>query len=407
MNWSYVEEGARTPIGFSFAGISAGLKVSGKKDLALILAPANSVCSGLFTQSAVRASCVDLCEKRITKNRGLIRAIIINSGHANACTGNSGLLDSLKATKELAKLLKLDEQEIIICSTGVIGVPLPINNLVKNLPNLVDALDVNSFQNASEAILTTDLASKKVSIETYIEDRCVKIAAIAKGSGMIYPNMATMLGFLTCDVGIPKPIWDDMIKEAVRLSFNAISVDGETSTNDSFIAINSGEKIDNKYLSTIQEGINIVCKDLAKAIARDGEGANCLLEVTVKGAKTESDALKLARSVTNSALVKTAIHGCDPNWGRIISAAGNAGVELDLITVDLYIGDYQILNKGVITCFKKDEVINYMRSKINGLTLPDETIKIIINLNIGNAQAQCWGCDLSKEYIEINSEYTT
>ena len=274
MNWSYVEDGVTTPSGFYFAGISAGLKISGKNDLALILAPTNSVCGGGFTQSVVRASCVDISEERIKRNSGLIRAIIINSGYANACTGETGSLDSLKVTSELAKLLKVKEEEILICSTGIIGVPLPINKLVNNLPNLVKALELNNFQAASEAILTTDIKAKKVSIEICIEGRHVKIAAFAKGSGMIYPNMATMLCFLTCDVGISKSIWDYMISQAVKLSFNAISVDGETSTNDSFIAINSGEKIDDKYLPIIQEGINLICTDLAKAIARDGEGAN-------------------------------------------------------------------------------------------------------------------------------------
>ena len=255
-----MSDGEEKPDGFSFAGIVAGLKDSKKKDLALILAPKNSICTGLFTQSTVRASCVDICEQRIKKSSGQIRAILINSGQANACTGDFGTQHTLIATKEVSQLLGINEEEVLMCSTGVIGVPIQIKNLIDNLPNLVKELKINSLQNAAEAILTTDLVDKKITIETFIEGRKVKISGFAKGSGMIYPNMATMLAFLTCDVGVDKEDWDKMITIAVKKSFNAISVDGETSTNDSFIGINSGNKIDKKFLSKIQAGIDIVCK---------------------------------------------------------------------------------------------------------------------------------------------------
>ena len=406
-NWSFVSNGEETPNGFSFSGISAGLKDSKKKDLALILAPENSTCSGLFTQSIVRASCVDICEERIKKSSGLIRAILINSGQANACTGDFGMEHTLIATKEVSKLLGINEDEVLMCSTGVIGIPIKIKNLINNLPELVKELKKNNFQNAAEAILTTDLVDKKISIETFIEDRKVKISGFAKGSGMIYPNMATMLAFLTCDVGVEKEEWDKMISIAVEKSFNAISVDGETSTNDTFIGINAGKKIDKKFLSKIQSGIDMVCQSLAKKIARDGEGANCLLEVLVQGAKNNADALKMAKSICNSSLVKTAIHGCDPNWGRIISAAGNSGIDFKLDFLDLYIGNFQILNKGKLNKYDSNKVTNYMRTKMNGSYLVEDIISITLNLHSGSAQGTAWGCDLSKKYVEINSEYTT
>ncbi len=407
MNWSHCNYHEYKPKGFLFAGIAAGLKDSKKKDLALIVAPQNSICSGIFTQSIVKAACIDVCKQRIKKSSGFIRAILINSGHANACNGEIGMRDSLIATRALSRELGLNEEQILICSTGLIGVPIPMNKLLNNLPVLVNSLKVNDFVSASEAILTTDLRPKRIAIETFLDGKNIKIAAFAKGSGMIYPNMATMLSFLTCDVGIEKYKWDKMIKKAAQLSFNAISVDGETSTNDSFLAINSGPKISDKYLPALQEGINYVCQNLAKSIVRDGEGSNCLLEVLVIGISSDSDALKIAKSIINSSLVKTAIHGCDPNWGRIVAAAGNAGIDFVFTNLDLFIGDFQILYHGNLIDFEKEKVAEYMKEKLNGDYLTNDTIKITLNLNNGDGKAKAWGCDLSKKYIEINSEYTT
>ena len=406
-NWSYVSDGNLLPKGFSFAGISAKLKESTKRDLALIIAPENAICSGFFTQSNARASCVDLCERRLEMTQGKIRAILINSGQANACTGQVGIEHCLIATKRLGELLNLKEEQILICSTGIIGVPIPINNLVEHLPHLISGLDTNSFNNASEAILTTDLVSKRSIVKTKINGRSIVIAGMAKGSGMIYPNMATMLAFLTCDVKIAKEYWDQMIQNALSLSFNAISVDGDTSTNDSFLAINAGDEIDNKFLPIIQQGLNRVCEDLAKSIARDGEGANCLLEVAVEGTQNDLDAIKVAKSICNSSLVKTAIHGCDPNWGRIISAAGNSGVKFDFSHIDLMIGQYLILEKGTIKNFDKEEVSQYMQLRMNATYLIDDTVSILLRINQGKGRGKAWGCDLSRRYIEINSEYTT
>ncbi len=406
-NWSFINEGELTPEGFTFAGVSAGLKDSKNKDLALIVAPKGSICSAMFTQSIVRAPCIDICKERINNSSGCIRAILINSGQANACTGDVGIHHSYIATAKIAELLGINEEEVLLCSTGVIGVPLKINSLVNNLPKLVSELKFNNLDNAAEAILTTDLVAKRISIETIIDGRKIKIAGIAKGSGMIYPNMATMLAFLTCDVGIEKKVWDNMISIAVEKSFNAISVDGETSTNDSFIAINSGKIIDTKFLPIIQSGVDIVCQYLARNIARDGEGANCLLEVLVEGANCTEDAIKIAKSICNSSLVKTAIHGCDPNWGRIISAAGNAGVNFKLDLVDLYIGNYQILEKGRLCQYDSKRISYFLKTRMQGKYLEEDTVQIKFKLNDGKFKGTAWGCDLSKKYVEINSEYTT
>ena len=407
MSWILLNDSEKTPDSFLFSGISAGLKVSKKKDLALILAPPNSIFTGFFTNSAARASCVDICISRLQESMGLVRAIIINSGQANACTGDRGLVDTLAVTKKLGDALGIPNNQILMCSTGVIGEPIPINNLIKKLPLLVKRLDRRNLKDVSEAILTTDTVPKKFIIERYIEGRRIRIVGFAKGSGMIYPDMATMLAFIICDVGIEKKIWDEMIRDSLRSSFNSISVDGETSTNDSFIAINSGDSIKKKYLPIIHEGIDIVCKKLAKSIARDGEGSNCLIEVIVKNANNESDALKIARSIANSMLVKTAIHGCDPNWGRIIGAAGNAGVKFKVNELDLLIGEFQILRKGKLMFFEKEKVSNFLKTKMNGDYLVDDIVQITLNLNHGVSQGIAWGCDLSKQYVEINSEYTT
>ena len=407
MAWTFINDSEKIPDNFLFSGISAGLKVSKKKDLALILAPPNSIFTGFFTNSAVRASCVDICISRLQESLGLVRAILINSGQANACTGDKGLIDSLAATKELGDILGISESQILMCSTGVIGEPIPIKKLINKLPLLVNKLDERNFKDASEAILTTDLVSKSFIVERYIAGRRIRIAGFAKGSGMIYPNMATMLAFIVCDVGIEKKTWDAMLKDSLQTSFNSISVDGETSTNDSFIAINSGELIEKQYLPIIHEGIDIVCKKLAQSIARDGEGANCLIEVIVENAKNKSDALKIAKSISNSMLVKTAIHGCDPNWGRIIGAAGNTGVQFKLNDVDLFIGEFQILRKGNLTFFDKEKVGSYIKSKMNGDYLVNDIVRITLNLNQGKSKSIAWGCDLSKKYVEINSEYTT
>ena len=407
--WSPIPGGITAPLGFQASAIHAGLKPSGKFDLSLILAPENAICAGTFTQSVVRAECVNLCVERLCRNDGKARAILVNSGQANACTGSRGLEDSLLASKSLAKKLDISEEDILICSTGVIGQPIPMQNLLQGLGPLVEGLSYQGSGNVAKAILTTDLREKEIAIEAHLGGRLIRIGGIAKGSGMIHPNMATMLGFLTCDAGLPKDVWLEMIKRIANSSFNSISVDGDTSTNDTFLAFCAGEILDSGYYKEIEIGLQLVSTFLAKAIARDGEGSNCLIEVKVEGANTKENARLIARTISSSSLVKTAVHGCDPNWGRIIAAAGRSGVIFRPEDVSLWIGSFQLMKNGLPMDFDRCSVANHMKEKMlnKGINLEDETLIIKLQIGKGNQEATAWGCDLSDQYVHINADYTT
>jgi len=406
--WSLIPGGITAPDGFQASGISAGLKTAGNKfDLALILAPKKALCTGTFTQSLVRAKCIDLCIERLFNTSGRARAIVINSGQANACTGKRGLDDSIVATRAVAKKLGILESEVLLCSTGVIGEPIRMQNLLKGVDLLVNSLSDVGSRDAAKAILTTDLIEKEIAIEGYLGDKRVRIGGIAKGSGMIHPNMATMLAFLTCDVELPKDVWDSMIKRVVNSSFNVISVDGDTSTNDSFLAFCGGETLDKEYFHELEIGLNLVSTTLAKSIARDGEGSNCLIEVKVEGAQSLIDAQIIARTICSSSLVKTAIHGCDPNWGRILAAAGRAGIRFSPDDVSLWIGSFQIMSKGLPIAFNRKLVSNYMNEIVRLDTSNKETLFICLRIGDGEHDSFAWGCDLSSQYIHINADYTT
>ena len=405
--WFPKEGGITFPKGFKASGIKAGLKSSGKPDLALLLAPEGAVCSGSFTQSAIRAACVDLCLDRLQSQNGLVRAVLINSGQANACTGERGLLDSLKATKTLSRLLQLKTEEVLICSTGVIGQPIPIISLLSKLEDLVCELNEEGGLRAAQAILTTDLREKEFAFQAELGGKIVRIGGMAKGSGMIHPNMATMLGYLTCDAYVPQPIWSSMIERVVNSSFNLITVDGDTSTNDSLIAFASGQEIECQYWDALEIGLTNLAQQLAKAIARDGEGANCLIEVQVDGSDSINDARTIARTICSSALVKTAVHGKDPNWGRIVAAAGNSGVPIFMENISLWIGPYQLIRAGVPLDVDQFEISHYMNEKMNGIYLETDTILIKLNVGKGSESGVAWGCDLSDQYVRINADYTT
>ena len=405
--WSPISGGITSPDGFLAAGISAGLKPSGKKDLALLYAPEGSSCSGTFTQSLARAYCVDLCINRLKVSEGKIRAVVINSGQANACTGSRGKIDSEIITHKLAHLLGLSKEEVLICSTGVIGEPIPVERVNMHLDLLVNSLDKTASSDAANAILTTDLQVKQIAYEAFINGRRVRIGGMAKGSGMIHPSMATMLSYITCDVGVDRKLWSDMIKGVAESSFNAITVDGDTSTNDTFLAFCSGEELDPKSLSILEEGLHLTAQYLAKSIARDGEGANCLLEIKVEGADSDLDAHAIARTIASSSLVKTAIHGSDPNWGRIIAALGRAGKSFNLQDVQLWIGPYKIFSNGLPLDFDRQIVSSFMQARLKGKYLIDDLISIKLRIGLGKGSATAWGCDLSDQYVRINADYTT
>ena len=405
--WSPISGGITSPNGFLAAGISAGLKPSGKKDLALLYLPDGSCCSGTFTQSVARAYCVDLCINRLKATQGKIRAVVINSGQANACTGSRGKIDSEIITHELSKRLGLSDEEVLICSTGVIGEPIPVERVNSHLDTLVESLDKKANLDAATAILTTDLQVKQIAYQAVLGGRRVCIGGMAKGSGMIHPSMATMLSYITCDVGIDNILWSKMIKRVADSSFNAITVDGDTSTNDTFLACSSGAELESKYLSILEEGLNLTAQYLAKAIARDGEGANCLIEVNVEGALSDLDAHEIARTIASSSLVKTAVHGSDPNWGRIIAALGRASSSFNLDDVKLWIGPYEIFSDGRPLAFDREIVSKFMKARLKGKYLIDDLINIRLKIGVGNHSATAWGCDLSDQYVRINADYTT
>lgn len=405
--WHPIEGGVTAPKGFLAAGITAGLKASGKADLSLVVAPPGAVCAGTFTTSVVRAACVDLCADRLAATGGRARAVLTNSGQANACTGDRGLVDSLRATGSLAQRLGLDDDEVLICSTGVIGVPIPMEILLAGLDPLVAALSPEGGDGAARAILTTDLIDKQIAFEADLGGRRVRIGGMAKGSGMIHPAMATMLAMLSCDAGVPAEVWQAMVKRAVDRSFNAITVDGDTSTNDCFLAFAAGEPLNPEHFDSLEAGLTQVSQHLARAIARDGEGATCLIEVQVEGAATDADARAIARTICGSSLVKCAIHGRDPNWGRILAAAGRSGVVFDPGAVALWLGNHQLMAAGQPLAFDRPAASIYIRDRAAAAYLQDDTVLIRLGVGTGPGQGRAWGCDLSDQYIRINADYTT
>ena len=405
--WHPTPGGVTAPKGFLAAGITAGLKASGKADLSLVVAPPGAVCAGTFTTSVVRAACVDLCADRLAATGGRARAVLTNSGQANACTGDRGLVDSLRATGSLAQRLGLDDDEMLICSTGVIGVPIPMEILLAGLDPLVAALSPEGGDGAARAILTTDLIDKQIAFEADLGGRRVRIGGMAKGSGMIHPAMATMLAVLSCDAGVPAEVWQAMVKRAVDRSFNAITVDGDTSTNDCFLAFAAGEPLNPKYFDALEAGLTAVSQHLARAIARDGEGATCLIEVQVSGTAGDAEAITVARTVCGSSLVKCAVHGRDPNWGRILAAAGRSGVAFDPGAVALWLGDHQLMAAGQPLPFDRPAASGYIRDRAAAAYLQDDTVLIRLGVGTGPGQGRAWGCDLSGQYIRINADYTT
>ncbi|MFM8278345.1 MAG: bifunctional glutamate N-acetyltransferase/amino-acid acetyltransferase ArgJ [Cyanobium sp.] len=406
-SWIPIAGGITAPRGFQAAGITAGLKPSGNPDLALLLAPEGAVCAGTFTTSLVRAACVDLGAERLARRGGRARAVLINSGQANACTGARGMEDSLRATEALAQRLALEPEEVLICSTGVIGVPIPMDTLVTGLEPLVAALSVHGGGAAARAILTTDLIDKQIALEADLGGRRVRIGGMAKGSGMIHPDMATMLGYLSCDAGLPADAWQSLVRRAVDRSFNAITVDGDTSTNDTVLAFAGGEPLPEPLWPQLERGVTAAAQHLARAIARDGEGATCLIAVRVEGTAAEAGARRIARTVCGSALVKCAVHGRDPNWGRIVAAAGRAGVPFDPEAVALWLGDHQLMERGQPLAFDRAAASRYLRERAAGAYLQDDTVAIRLQLGEGPGAGIAWGCDLSDQYVRINADYTT
>jgi glutamate N-acetyltransferase / amino-acid N-acetyltransferase len=411
-DWQVVSGGVTAPKGFKAAGITAGLKASGAKDLTLILSETEAIAAGVFTTTQVRAACVDYCRQRL-QDKASARAILCNAGQANAATGEGGWQDAIACAELLAEQLQISPNEILLASTGVIGQRIKMDALAQAIPQLVTAASVEGGKEAAQAIITTDLVTKEIALETTIEGRPVRIGGIAKGSGMIHPNMATMLAFITCDAAVATGLWQEMLKRAVDKSFNQITVDGDTSTNDTVIALANGESrttaiTDKSRNAHVLEGmLTAVCQHLAKAIARDGEGATCLIEVEVSGASDERAASQIAKTIVGSSLVKSAIFGRDPNWGRIAAAAGRAGVKFYQDELTIKLGDILLMENGQPLPFDRAAASEYIKQAAAGEYLTGDTVSISVCIGAGSGISVAWGCDLTYKYVEINAEYTT
>ncbi|MEC4817516.1 MAG: bifunctional ornithine acetyltransferase/N-acetylglutamate synthase [Scytonema sp. PMC 1069.18] len=411
-DWQEITGGVTAPRGYRAAGITAGLKPSGLPDLALILSDVEAIAAGVFTTSHVKAACVDYCRQRL-QAKHIARAILCNAGQANAATGPDGWLDALDSAKALAEALNISSELVLLASTGVIGKRIPMDTLKAGIPKLVAALSETGSDAAAGAIITTDLVTKSIALETTISDRPVRIGGIAKGSGMIHPNMATMLAFVTCDAAVSPTLWQQMLSRATEKSFNSITVDGDTSTNDSLIALANGQSRTpaitemGTEAEKLEAMLTAVCQHLAKAIARDGEGATCLIEVQVTGAHNEQAAGQVAKTIAGSSLVKSAIFGRDPNWGRIAAAAGRAGVPFEQEDLKIQLGDFVLMENGQPLPFDRRAANAYLKKAAEGAYLKEDTVAIVVSLGNGSGSSSAWGCDLSYDYVKINAEYTT
>jgi glutamate N-acetyltransferase/amino-acid N-acetyltransferase len=400
-NWNAIEGSIATPRGFRAAAAAAGIKKApGALDLALIVCDApGASAAGVFTTNRAAAAPVLLCREHLKKNRGRARAIIANAGNANACTGRGGMIAAERTARAVAELLEVQPHEVFVSSTGVIGTPLNVDLILDQLPGMKERLSVESAPEAARAIMTTDGFPKTAVLQSQISGKTVTVAGIAKGAGMIHPHMATMLSYIATDAAVAPATLQKMLCAAVDDSFNRITVDGDTSTNDSVIALASGEsgmtiRPGTPAAKHFLRGLTEVCQTLAKMIVRDGEGASKVARVQVCGARTASDADRVARAVANSPLVKTALAGGDPNWGRIVCAAGYSGAAIDAAKIDVRVNGLYLCRRGIHAGF--DEAAAKAELDKSELT-------VRIDLHQGKADAWLWTCDFTHEYIRINA----
>ena len=394
--------GVTSPQGFHAGATYAGIKKKAKDslDLGILFSEVPCVATALFTTNRIKAAPVILSQQRLQAGRA--RAVVINSGCANSCTGEQGLADAIEMAGLAAQGIGLSPEDVLVASTGVIGQRLPMEQLRAGMSQL--ALSKDGGHELARAIITTDTLPKEVAVAVRVQDSEFIIGGVAKGAGMIHPDLATLLCFITTDAAVDQDFIKPALRKAVDVSFNMVSIDGDTSPNDMVLIMANG-LAGNKPVSpgsaqadVFQQALDRVCIYLAKSIARDGEGASKLIEVTVSGAYSMAEARLAARTIVSSPLVKTAVHGSDPNWGRIIAAVGRSGVEVVESRIDLYIGDICVVKSGNPLTFNKQGVIDIMVGS---------EVPVSLQLNLGNATATAWGCDLSEEYVTINSQYTT
>jgi glutamate N-acetyltransferase / amino-acid N-acetyltransferase len=411
-DWQEITGGVTAPRGYRAAGITAGLKPSGLPDLALIVSDVEAIAAGVFTTSYVRAAPIDYCRQHL-QAKASARAILVNAGQANAATGEQGWRDALESANVLGQELNISADSILLASTGVIGQRIRMDALLSGIPQLVAALSETGSDAAAQAIVTTDLVTKSIALETTIDDRPVRVGGICKGSGMIHPNMATLLAFVTCDAAVSTSLWQQMLSRAADKSFNQITVDGDTSTNDTLIALANGQSRTaaitemGPEAEKLEAMLTAVCQYMAKAIARDGEGATCLIEVQVTGAPDDKAARQIAKTIVGSSLVKSAVFGRDPNWGRIAGAAGRAGVPFEQENLRIQLGDFLLMENGQPLTFDRAAASSYLKQAASGAYLKEDTVLISVSVGNGHGTGQAWGCDLSYDYVKINAEYTT
>ncbi len=398
-----VEGGSLTTArGFAAGATYAGLKTyaEDKLDLALLLSEAPCAAAGVFTTSTIRSPSVTVSQEHLS--HGPVRGLVVNAGIANTCVGDQGYKDAKEMAAQAAKLLSLRQEEVLVCSTGIIGVELPMALIGSGLAKI--ELSVDGGHGMARAMMTTDTRPKEVAVSLELDGRQVHIGGVTKGSGMIHPNMATMLAFVATDAAVDPVYLDATLRDVADRSFNMVTVDGDTSTNDTLLVLANGLAA-NRPISagstdadTFKEALEQVCVHLSQELARDGEGATRLITVDVASAKDTADARKAARTIASSNLVKSAVYGADPNWGRIMMALGRSGAAAEESKIDLYLNGVCIMQEGKPIPFHRDAVVALMRGT---------EVTIRLDLHRGQGDATAWGCDLTEEYVIINSAYTT
>jgi glutamate N-acetyltransferase/amino-acid N-acetyltransferase len=399
-----IKGGVTAPAGFLAAGVHADIKGKGgtKKDVAVLFSRVPCAAAGVYTINKVKAAPVLLSQQRTAGGR--LQAIVVNSGNANACTGEQGLKDAAVMAELTAKALGLEPADVAVASTGVIGVQLPMERVKAGIAKAASSISADGGQAAAEAIMTTDTYDKQYAVQVPLGGAVVTIGAMAKGSGMIHPNMGTMLAFVTTDADVDAGALHVALKAATEKSFNMITVDGDTSTNDSLYVLSNGLAKNPKVVvgSSLYDefatALEQVLIHLAKEIARDGEGATKLMEVRVQGAASVDDARKAAKSVCGSMLTKAAVFGEDANWGRVLCAMGYSGAEFDPNQVDLWLGEIPLMRAGAPVAFDEEAA---------AVVLKEKTVVFTASLHAGSAEAVAWGCDLTYDYVKINGSYRT
>lgn len=400
----FIDGGVAAAEGFLVAGIASGVKKSGKRDLAIVATKNGEAvpAAAVFTQSSMAAAPVQVSREHIAG--GVARAVVINSGNANACTGERGLADARAMAAAAAQALACEPSQVIVSSTGVIGQPLPIDTITAGIAEAVEELDVNTGTEAAEAIMTTDTHPKEIAVQFDVGDERYVVGGMAKGVGMIMPNMATMLSVITTDAPLTTAACDAALRAAVGATFNRITVDGDTSTNDMCVLMASGGAggaeitPDSPAFAPVAAAVRLVCAELARMIVRDGEGATKLIEVTVRSAASEADAHDCAMSIANSPLFKTAIFGGDANWGRVAMAVGKSSAQVDPSKLDISFAGLLTCQGGMPVPFSEEEA---------AAALAQDCVEVVVDLHVGDAEVTVWTCDLTYEYVRINGEYRT